>query len=422
MYNSRRKINLFLMIRRAIQQHALSSIITAISVALGCGLVLAVWLIKIQSYQAFTGGAIGFDAVLGARGSQLQLVLNTVFHLETSAGNIPWSLYKQIENDPRVRAAVPYALGDNYYGYRIVGTSTQLFTHVDSLLIRNGRLFKENAPEAVVGHLVAKKMGLTVGAQIHPYHGLNFDLNAKHDQTYNIVGILEPSNTPADRVIWIPIESVFRVEGHVLRGSGEIYRAESGQVIPDKHKEVSAVMLKLSSPQVGFFLDQMINKQGTVATIAWPIGKVMANLFDKIGWMNRVMEMVAYLVMVVAGFAILAAIYNTINERQREFAIMRALGASRKLVFSVILFEAGTIALIGSFIGYLIYGLIFVVTTNIIQHRVGVVLDPLNLEGQALIIVLILPVATTMIGLLAGIVPAFKAYQTDVATNLIPRN
>ena len=148
----------------------------------------------------------------------------------------------------------------------------------------------------------------------------------------------------------------------------------------------------------------------------------MANLFDKIGWMNRVMEMVAYLVMVVAGFAILAAIYNTINERQREFAIMRALGASRKLVFSVILFEAGTIALIGSFIGYLIYGLIFVVTTNIIQHRVGVVLDPLNLEGQGLIIVLILPVATTMIGLLAGLVPAFKAYQTDVATNLIPRN
>ena len=151
MYNSRRKINLFLMIRRAIQQHALSSIITAISVALGCGLVLAVWLIKIQSYQAFTGGAIGFDAVLGARGSQLQLVLNTVFHLETSAGNIPWSLYKQIENDPRVRAAVPYALGDNYYGYRIVGTSNQLFTNVDSLSIRKGRLFKENAPEAVVG-------------------------------------------------------------------------------------------------------------------------------------------------------------------------------------------------------------------------------------------------------------------------------
>ena len=148
----------------------------------------------------------------------------------------------------------------------------------------------------------------------------------------------------------------------------------------------------------------------------------MANLFDKIGWMNRVMEMVAYLVMVVAGFAILAAIYNTINERQREFAIMRALGASRKLVFSVILFEAGTIALIGSLIGYLIYGLIFVVTTNIIQNRGGVVLDPLNLEGQALIIVLILPLVTTIIGLLAGLVPAFKAYQTDVATNLIPRN
>ncbi len=422
MSHLKRKIGLFLMIRRAMRQHALSTAITAISVALGCGLVLSVWLIKIQSYQAFSGGAVGFDAVLGARGSQLQLVLNTVFHLETSAGNIPWSLYKQIEKDPRVKAAVPYALGDNYYGYRIVGTTVQLFSDSSDLSVRDGRLFQGSAQEAVIGHMVAQKMDLTVGSTFHPYHGLNFDPNAKHDQTYSVVGVLRPSNTPADRVIWIPIERVFRVEGHVLRGSGEMYQAKADQVIPDQHKEVSAVMLKLSSPQVGFFLDQMINKQGKVATIAWPIGKVMADLFDKIGWMNRVMEMIAYLVMVVAGFAILVAIYNTISERQREFAIMRALGASRQKIFSVILFEAGIIAFIGSLIGYVIYTLIFMVTATVIQNRVGVVLDPLNLEGQALIVVIILPVATTLLGLLAGIVPAFKAYQTDVATHLIPRD
>ena len=91
---------------------------------------MAVIGIKAQSVAAFTGGRIGFDAVLGARGSPLQLVLNTIFHLETSPGNIPWGMYQTMKNDPRVELAVPYALGDNYHGYRIVGTTTALFHEV----------------------------------------------------------------------------------------------------------------------------------------------------------------------------------------------------------------------------------------------------------------------------------------------------
>lgn len=106
------------------------------------------------------------------------------------------------------------------------------------------------------------------------------------------------------------------MSGHVLRGSGETFRAQEGEAIPDESKEVSAVMLKLRDPQSGFQLDQTINKQGKVTTLAWPIGRVMANLFDKLSWMNRMLELVAYLVIAVAAGSILASLYNTINERQ----------------------------------------------------------------------------------------------------------
>ena len=116
-----------LLVTRSLRQHALSTAITAGSVALAAGLVMAVFTIKSQTYTAFTGGANGFDAVLGARGSQLQLVLNTVFHLETSPGNIPWSMYVAMTQDDGVELAVPYALGDNYEGFRIVGTTRELF-------------------------------------------------------------------------------------------------------------------------------------------------------------------------------------------------------------------------------------------------------------------------------------------------------
>jgi putative ABC transport system permease protein len=122
------RFNRLTLVRRSLRQHALSSTITVASVALAAGLTMAVFAINNQTYEAFTGGDPGFDAVLGARGSQLQLVLNTVFHLETSPGNIPWAMYTQIASNSRVELAIPYAVGDNYKGYRIVGTTPELFT------------------------------------------------------------------------------------------------------------------------------------------------------------------------------------------------------------------------------------------------------------------------------------------------------
>ncbi len=168
----KRHPGLMLIVRRSLRQHALSTAITVLSVALASGLVMAVFAIKSQTYDAFTGGANGFDAVLGARGSQLQLVLNTVFHLETSPGNIPWQMYTAIAQDPGVDLAVPYAVGDNYQGYRIVGTTTELFTRFPGeggIRIGNGgRIFTADAHEAVVGSVVAQRTGIKAGDTLQP--------------------------------------------------------------------------------------------------------------------------------------------------------------------------------------------------------------------------------------------------------------
>lgn len=412
----------FLIVRRSLRQHALSTLVTAFSVALGSGLVMAVFAIKTQTYQAFTGGEIGFDAVLGARGSQLQLVLNTVFHLETSPGNIPWSLYQQIKQDPRVRLAIPYAVGDNYQGFRIVGTTAQIFTDFEYSRGRKfevapgGKFFSDDSREAVIGSYVAQATGLQVGSAFNPYHGLVADERQRHKDQYTVAGVFEPTNSPSDRVVWIPIEGIYRMSGHVLRGGGETFKAQEGETIPDEHKEVSAVMLKLRDPQSGFQLDQTINKQGKVATLAWPIGRVMAELFDKLGWVNRVLELVAYLVVVVAAGSILASVYNTINERRREFAILRALGASRAVVFAVIVTEAAVIAFIGSVGGYAVYGAILAMTKIIVNVQTGVVLNVWQMNAM----LLLAPLLMLTLGALAGLFPAFKAYRTDVAEHLTP--
>lgn len=413
---------LLLMVRRGLAQHKLSSSITAGSLALACGLVMAVFALREQSYAAFTGGSTAFDAVLGARGSQLQLVLNTVFHLETSPGNLPWSLVQAIERDPRVKAAVPYAVGDNYKGFRIVGTGANLFSDFEARkgdpwrVQPGGRFFEPTLREAVIGDFVARRTGLRVGSRFQPYHGLTYVESAKHEEQYLVVGILEPTRTPADRAIWIPIEGIFRMGGHVLRGTGEAFDASKVAEIPDEAKEASSVMLKLKSPQAGFTLDAEINKQGKVATLAFPIGGVMAELFDKLGWMNRVLEAVAYLTVLVAAGSVMASLYNTMNERRRSLAILRALGARRTTISAAIVLEASAIAALGALLGFAVYVAILSGAAELVRARTGVVLDAWAWH-PALVAA---PLGIIALGALAGLLPALSAYRTDVARNLQP--
>ncbi len=416
------RAGLTLLVRRSLREHAFSSCITIASVALATGLVLAVFAIQKQSLRAFTAGPLGFDAVLGARGSQLQLVLNAVFHLETSPGNIPWALYEAIARDPQVERAIPYAVGDNYRGFRIVGTLGELFSETRAgsgptlRIAAGGRLFDPAQQEAVIGSRVARETGLDPGDSFHPYHGLVFDEDARHAEEYVVAGILEPSNTPADRVIWIPLEGIYRMAGHVLRGAGETYEAAPGAAIPDEHKEVSAVMLELAAPQAGFFLDQTINKQGKVATLAWPIGRVMAELFDKLGWAIRVLGLVAYLVVLVAAGSILASIVNTMQQRRRDFAVLRALGARRRTVSAAIVGEAASIGALGAALGYVVYAGIFALARTLVRSETGVVLGPWVWHP----VFAIAPAAVVLLAALAGAIPARLAYRTDVAHHLVP--
>jgi len=408
---------LFLIVLRSMRQHALSTAVTVLAAALASGLVMGVFTVADQSKRAFVFDDIGYDAVLGAKGSDLQLVLNTIFHLEMSPGNIPWSLYTDVAARREVRYAVPYALGDNLYGFRIIGTTAAIHTDFEfqsgkKFALAAGRWFDEGHREAVIGSIAAEELGLKVGDGFQPYHGLQYlPGSAPHADQYLVTGVMKPTNTPSDRVIWIPIEGIFRMEGHTIaKGTQEV---TSDMVTPDDWKEVSAVMIKYKNPAAGLSM-KAETLRGDQATLAWPIADVMAKFFSKIGWVTKVMTLNAYLVVVVAAFTLLAAVYNTMNERRREFAVLRALGAKRRTVFSVIVAEASAIALLGSLLGYLVYFAILVVAATIVREQTGVVLD-LAAVHPAL---LWTPVGMVVVGALSGLLPAWKAYSTDVAGTL----
>jgi putative ABC transport system permease protein len=394
-----------LIVRRSLRQHAFSTTITALSIALAGGLLMAVWVVKDQSQRTFTQVNTGFDAVLGARGSKLQLVLNAIFHLEASPGNVAAADYQYIRRHPAVKLAIPIAVGDNLRGYRIVGTIPELFTDVEyapgkRFALAAGRLFDPAAKEAVVGSFAARKLGLSVGDTFHPFHGLVYDVRNQHPDSFVVTGVLAPSNTPADKVVWIPIHGLQTMSGHDPRAA----------------TDVSAVLVQLRSPSAGFMLDLMYNKQGNRLTFAYPIGAIMAELFQKIGWFDKVLALVAYLVALVSAAGVLVAIYNSMASRRRDIAILRALGAGRFFLSGAIVLEATAIGAIGMAAAFAAYAAIVTAVAVVIRAQTGVMIEVFAYNP----VMVWAPLGMIALCAASGLLPALKAYRTDVAESLSP--
>lgn len=394
-----------LIVYRSLRQHALSTAVTACSLALAAGLLMTVWVVKTQAQQTFTQTTAGFDAVLGARGSKLQLVLNAIFHLEASPGNLAWEDYEQIKKHPAVKTAIPIAAGDNFRGWRIVGTVPELFSAVEFTAGKKhtlvaGRFFDETKNEAVVGSFAAQQLGWKVGTTFHPSHGLAYAEGHDHEEEYSVVGVLAPTNTPADRVIWTPLEGVQTMSGHN----------------PAAATEVSAVLIQLRAPTAGFMLDLLYNKQGNRLTFAYPVGAVVGELFGKISWFDRVLALVAYLVALVAAGSVLASIYASMNSRRRDIAILRSLGAHRRTVFGAVVGEAAAIGALGAVGGFLVYAGLMAAVAQAIRAQTGVVLD----LATWLPVLWICPLSMVALSGLGGVVPAIKAYRVPVAETLAP--
>ena len=440
-------MNIFKIVKKNMQQRALATTLTGISVALAVALTVAIVHIKRGMQQRFEQSTLGYEMVVGAKGSPLQLVLNTVFNLDISPGNIPWSLVEKLQADKRVKAAVPFSVGDNYHGFRIVGT-TDAFGETFGYRLAEGRwfncsmdalrdAFKEalehsheriakekgeepakpaahhhNAAEAVIGATVARATGLRVGQTFIAAHGVEVSPNAEEhtDNPWTVTGILAPTGTAADRGLYINLDSFYHIEGHEVRDTG---KPEEKDNDPDPG-QVSAVALKLRSPIHAFPLYREIN-DGEEAMAAFPAVEVR-KLFAIVGNIDRILLAQAILIGLVAGVAIAVSIYNSMSERRREIAILRALGARRGTIFAIVVWEAVAICAVGAAVGVAGGHLVVAVANVALRQVSGFTVAPLALEAAELWVV----AGSIALGALAGIGPAWRAYRTEVAENLAP--
>ncbi|MEM9158042.1 MAG: FtsX-like permease family protein [Verrucomicrobiota bacterium] len=391
---------------KGLRQRSVSSLVAVGAAALACSLLMLVWAFKKEAEQSFVGMNGGFDAVLGPRGSKLQLVLNGLFHMDQAAGLMAQSDYEQIKNTRGVDAAYPIAVGDNYRGFRIVGTVVEYLrdhayeTGEGFVVEKGGRLFEGANKEAVVGSFAAKHLGLRLGDTFHAYHGYIFDEKTKHEDIFEVVGVLEPTGTPADRVLWVPLQGIQQMSGHD----------------PNAATDVSAVLVKYNprARMLAFQLNNLYNKQGNRLTLAWPVNSILMDFFRKISWFDKALQGIGYLVALIAASSLFAILYNAMNERKRDIAVLRALGARRSLVFGIGILESLGIAIGGVVLGFAAYGGIGWAVSLLVYQQTGVPLEVF----QANKAMLWAPLGMLGLSLMAGVLPAAKAYRTDVARNL----
>jgi putative ABC transport system permease protein len=419
---------------RSIQQRALASSLTGLSMALGVTLVVAVLVVYRVVDDSFRRNAsLGYDIIVGAKGGKLQLVLNTVFHLSQPIENIPYSYLREFTEGKYkayVEKAIPYCLGDNYKGFRVVATTPDLLDEEyavgEHYRFASGRNFRPNGFfEGVVGSVAAHRTGLKVGDKFRPAHGVIEDSQSDVHDAFAVVGILEPTGTPNDRALFINMEGFYLLANHAKPLEGEEAKAAKSapahaeedhddlQPLPEAQRELTAILIRVSQPIAAALLPNRVNEE-SVAQAVLPIREIR-DLFDTIvGPIEAVLLVLTALIVVVSGVGILVSIYNSMSDRRREIAVMRALGARRQTVMAIVLLESILLSLAGGLAGVLLGHGLIVALGPLIAAQTGV---SVGLSSFAPAELALIP-GLVALASLVGYLPAVAAYRTDVARAL----
>jgi len=351
--------------------------------------------------------AQGIDLVVGAKGSPLQLILSTIYQIDTPTGNIPLATRAMLEKNRMVKQVIPMALGDSYQGFRIVGTEPSYVEHYQGT-IAAGRMFQ--APmEAVFGATAAAKADAKLGGVFVGSHGLSRGGEEHKNAPYNVVGILKPTGTVLDRLVLTPVDSVWKV--HEVVNGIDVNDKEEKEAM-DADRELTALLVTYSSPLATVNMPRYINSQ-TDLQAAQPAFEA-AKLFRLLGVGVDVLRGIALIVLLSAGLSMFVALYNALEERKSDLAILRTLGAPPIKLFSLLLFEGLLLATGGALAGW--------VLGHVAVELLGRALsDDQNLSMTGWVAspdeAWLLAVALA-VGLIAALIPAIRAYRTDIAATL----
>lgn len=375
----------------------LQTALSLILLAFGVGLVSLLMLSEKQLSDTFDRNIQDIDLVLGAKGSPLQLILANVYHVDAPTGNIRLADAQKVIGHPYIEEGIPLAYGDNYRGFRIVGSNSSYLEHYDAKLSQ-GRA--NSAPfEVVVGHKVAETTGLVVGSTFFSAHGLQDETDVHTDKTFTVVGILAESRSVLDQLLHCTIETIWSVH----EGPNE--------VVDESEREITAVLLKKRNPLAVLTIPNVIRETNMqVALPAIEINRLTQNF----GVGMNTLRAIALLIMLISFASIFISVYDNLLARKYELALLRTMGSSPRGVFILLLLEGGLLSFGGAALGLILSRFGLLVLAQLIEDKfqydwgsIGLLSGEWALLGMAI-----------FVGLFASAIPGVSALKIDISRTL----
>lgn len=362
---------------RSLWNRRVTLLLSILSIAISVSLLLGVEYIRKEAKQSFMNTISDTDLVVGARSGSVQLLLYSVFRIGNATNNMSWESYQQIANHKWVKWTVPLSLGDSHKGYRVLGTNTdyfQYYRYADKrkLAFSDGKPFA-GVYDAVLGAEVARKLGYQLGDSIVIAHGAGSTSFSEHkDKPFTVTGILKPTGTPVDRTIHVTLQGIEAIHIDWQAGSpvpGFEISAEKAAKMQLQPSVITAFLVGLKTRTAAFRLQREINDYKREALLATIPGIALSELWRAIGQFEIILRIITVFVLIAGLLGMLTTLLTTLNERRREMAILRAVGAHPAHVFLLFILEALIIALLGGIFGMLLLGVgILVVQPWIAEH------------------------------------------------------
>lgn len=401
-----------------------TALLTVFAIALSVCLLLAVERVRTEARASFASTISGTDLIVGARSGSVNLLLYSVFRIGNATNNIRWDSFAHFAEHPRVSWAIPISLGDSHRGYRVLGTSGAYFEHYrygrkQPLQVAEGRPFAEDPFEVVLGAEVAQALNYTLGQQLVLAHGVATVSLVKHDdKPFRVVGILKRTGTPVDRTLHISLAGMEALHidwqnGMPARGAARI-DAEQARQMDLQPEQITAFMLGLNSKIATFTLQREINGYRGEPLLAILPGVALQELWSLMSTAEKALFVVSLFVVLTGLIGMLTAILTSLNERRREMAILRSVGARPWHIAGLLVLEAFSLALAGALFGLLLLYLAIAAAQGPLQSHYGLYLPlalPSAYEWSLLAGIL-------AAGLLMGCVPAWRAYRQSLADGL----
>ena len=407
---------------KSLRNRRFTVVLTVVSIALSVALLLGVERVRNETRASFANTISGTDLIVGARSGGVQLLLYAVFRIGSPTNNISWQGYLEVAAHPRVAWSVPLSLGDSHRGYRVLGTNLDYFRHY-----RFGRgqalSFAEGGPfadlyDVVLGAEVAEALGYRLGDSLVIAHG-GADVGfARHeDKPFRVVGVLRRTGTPVDRTLHVSLEAIEAIHLGWQGGApfpGLSVSADQARRLDLAPKAITAALIGLKSKVATFQMQRFVNDYAAEPLSAVLPGAALSELWGLIGIAENALLVVSAFVVVVGLFGMLTALLTGLNERRREMAILRSVGARPGHVFALIMGEAGFLTLLGIGCGILLlYGLLLL-GQPLIESRFGIAIALGAPSGREWLLLGLVMAA----GILAGSIPAYRAYRLSLADGL----